>query len=37
MPADVKTQPAKAESLQGVVFEIHNDAERIEAIDKAFD
>jgi len=38
MPADVKTQPAvKAESLQGVVFEIHNDAERVEAIDKAFD
>ena len=38
MPADVKTHPdAKAESLQGVVFEIHNDAERVEAIDKAFD
>ena len=38
MPADVKTQPdAKAASLQGVVFEIHNDAERVEAIDKAFD
>jgi hypothetical protein len=38
MPADVKTQPgAKEGSLQGVVFEIHNDAERVEAIDKAFD
>jgi hypothetical protein len=38
MPADVKTQPgAKADSLQGVVFEIHNDVERVEAIDKAFD
>ncbi|HEY9125829.1 MAG TPA: hypothetical protein VIM62_01815 [Acidobacteriaceae bacterium] len=38
MPADVKTQPgAKEGSLQGVTFEIHNDAERIEAIDKAFD
>ncbi len=38
MPADVKTHPdAKAASLQGVVFEIHTDAERVEAIDKAFD
>ncbi len=38
MPADVKTQPAvKAGSLQGAVFEIHNEAERVEAIDKAFD
>ncbi len=38
MPADVKTQPSlKAESLQGAVFEIHNDTERVEAIDKAFD
>jgi hypothetical protein len=38
MPADIKTQPAtKADSLQGTVFEIHNEAERIEAIDKAFD
>jgi hypothetical protein len=38
MPADVKTHPdAKHESLQGVVFEFHNDAERVEAIDKAFD
>ena len=38
MPADVKTQPGtKAGSLQGVVFEIHSEAERIEAIDKAFD
>ena len=39
MPAEVKTHPstAKADSLQGVVFEIHNPAERVEAIDKAFD
>jgi hypothetical protein len=38
MPADIKTQPdARATSLEGVVFEIHNDAERVEAIDKAFD
>jgi hypothetical protein len=39
MPAEVKTHPGagKPESLQGAVFEIHSDAERIEAIDKAFD
>jgi hypothetical protein len=38
MPAEVKTQPGlKADSLEGVVFEIHTEAERIEAIDKAFD
>ncbi|MEI9999583.1 MAG: hypothetical protein WDO13_10670 [Verrucomicrobiota bacterium] len=38
MPADVKTQPAaKTDSLQGAVFEFRSDAERFEAIDKAFD
>ena len=38
MPADIKTQPAaKAGSLEGTVFEIHSEADRIEAIDKAFD
>ncbi len=38
MPADIKTHPAaKAESLQGAVFEIRSDADRVEAIDKAFD
>jgi hypothetical protein len=38
MPADVKTHPATGhESLQGVVFEIRNETERVEAIDKAFD
>jgi hypothetical protein len=38
MPADIKTQPGlKADSLQGAVFEFHSDAERVEAIDKAFD
>jgi hypothetical protein len=38
MPADIKTQPAvRNGSLQGTTFEIHSDAERIEAIDKAFD
>jgi hypothetical protein len=38
MPADVKTHPTTGhESLQGAVFEIHSEAERAEAIDKAFD
>jgi hypothetical protein len=39
MPAEVKTQPGstKTNSLEGSVFEIHTDADRIEAIDKAFD
>jgi hypothetical protein len=38
MPADIKTLPAnKHVSLQGVVFTIQSDADRIEAIDQAFD
>ena len=38
MPAEVKTHPgAKPNSLEGAVFEIHSDADRVEAIDKAFD
>jgi hypothetical protein len=39
MPAEVKTQPGtvKANSLEGAAFEIHSEADRIEAIDKAFD
>ena len=38
MPADIKTQPSlKAESLQGVTLETRTPAERVEAIDKAFD
>jgi hypothetical protein len=38
MPADIKTQPGSAAgSLQGAVFEVHSDADRVEAIDKAFD
>ena len=38
MPAEVKTHPGtQANSLQGAVFEIHSEADRIEAIDKAFD
>jgi len=38
MPAEVKTHPgARTDSLEGAVFEIHTEAERIEAIDKAFD
>jgi hypothetical protein len=38
MPAEVKTHPgSKIDSLQGSVFEIRTEAERIEAIDKAFD
>ncbi len=38
MPADVKTHPgARTDSLEGAVFEIRTEADRIEAIDKAFD
>jgi hypothetical protein len=38
MPAEVKTHPgAAAHSLEGAVFEIRTEADRVEAIDKAFD
>jgi len=39
MPAEVKTHPgsAKTNSLEGAVFEIRSETERVEAIDKAFD
>jgi hypothetical protein len=38
MPADIKTHPAsRPDSLQGTTFTFQNDADRIEAIDKAFD
>ncbi len=38
MPAEVKTHPgAKIDSLEGSVFEIRSEADRIEGIDKAFD
>ena len=37
MPADIKTQPGRTDSLQGAVFTIHSETERVEAIDKAFD
>lgn len=38
MPADIKTLPAnKHVSLEGTTFTIQNDAERVEAIDQAFD
>jgi hypothetical protein len=37
MPADIKTHPARATSLEGSVFTIQSEADRIEAIDKAFD
>ena len=39
MPAEVKTHPGsiKTDSLQGAVFEVRSEADRIEAIDKAFD
>ncbi len=38
MPAEVKTHPgARSDSLEGAVFEIRTEADRIEAIDKAFD
>ena len=39
MPADIKTHPNphRAASLQGAVLTFQSEAERIEAIDKAFD
>ena len=40
MPADVKTHPStshRAASLEGTTFTIQSEADRIEAIDKAFD
>jgi hypothetical protein len=39
MPADIKTQPNphRHASLEGAVFTFHSEADRIEAIDKAFD
>ncbi len=39
MPADIKTHPAsnRPDSLQGAVFTFQTEADRIEAIDKAFD
>ena len=39
MPADVKSHPSslRAASLEGTTFTIQSEADRIEAIDKAFD
>jgi len=39
MPAEVKSQPNphRQASLEGAVFTFHSEADRIEAIDKAFD
>lgn len=38
MPADIKSAPVvRATSLQGAVYTFQNDADRVEAIDKAFD
>jgi hypothetical protein len=39
MPADIKTQPNphRQASLEGAVFTFQTEADRIEAIDKAFD
>jgi len=39
MPAEVKTHPAshRPDSLEGAVFTFQSEADRIEAIDKAFD
>jgi hypothetical protein len=38
MPADVKTNPGhRPNSLQGAVFTFQSEADRVEAIDKAFD
>ncbi|MCE0483722.1 MAG: hypothetical protein LV479_05735 [Methylacidiphilales bacterium] len=38
MPADIKTIPAvHNQSLQGAVFTVQSDSDRVEAIDKAFD
>jgi hypothetical protein len=39
MPADIKTHPNphRHASLEGATFAFHSEADRIEAIDKAFD
>ena len=39
MPADIKTQPNphRQTSLEGAVFTFQSEADRVEAIDKAFD
>jgi hypothetical protein len=39
MPADIKTHPSpdRATSLEGAVFTFQSEADRVEAIDKAFD
>jgi hypothetical protein len=39
MPADIKTQPNphRHASLEGAVFTFQSEADRVEAIDKAFD
>ncbi|HEV3271543.1 MAG TPA: hypothetical protein VGZ93_05120 [Candidatus Methylacidiphilales bacterium] len=38
MPADIKTHPSSgATSLEGAVFTFQSEADRVEAIDKAFD
>jgi hypothetical protein len=39
MPADIKTHPNshRPTSLEGAVFTFHSEADRVEAIDKAFD
>jgi hypothetical protein len=39
MPADIKSAPSsnRAASLEGAVFVCQNEADRVEAIDKAFD
>ena len=39
MPADIKTHPNphRHASLEGAVFTFHSEADRVEAIDKAFD
>ncbi len=39
MPAETKTHPAslRPDSLQGAVFTFQSEADRVEAIDKAFD
>ncbi len=39
MPADIKTHPAshRQASLEGAVFTFQSEADRVEAIDKAFD
>ncbi len=39
MPAEVKTQPNphRQASLEGAVYTFQSEADRVEAIDKAFD